>query len=259
METDPRVPPLAKELFEAYRSGSTIPIPSADCSLPIDLAYDVQEQIMKLKTEEINDPLVGYKLALADESSRKVMNADMPAYGHLTESNVFRPHAVVGISTTNRPFLEVEIVFKVVEELDYEQSEEEILERVLVGAGLEVPDSRYRNWFPNLDLFHFVCDSAAACRAVVGDMYSPEDVPDLMSAVLKQDGSVIAGPYAVVLKETPTKSLAWLVSALHARDQCLEPGNIVFTGSLIAPIAPEIGNYCAEIGTLAPIELSFVD
>jgi 2-keto-4-pentenoate hydratase len=80
---------------------------------------------------------------------------------------------------------------------------------------------------------------------------------DAVAATLTLDGQSVAAGRARDVLNSPWASLLWLVNGLVKSGLALEPGDVVLTGSMIAPYSPppgrETGTYVGDFGALGNV------
>src|SRR5699024_5267512 len=138
-------------------------------------------------------------------------------------------------------------MFVLTDDLTAEATEEEILTKSKIAPGLEVPDSRYKDWFPNFELMDLICDNGVTGKVVVGE---PVDSPDLhalpkVKMELFHNGEKIEKGIGSTVLENPASSVAWLVKKLAQRNKTLKKGMIISSGTFISPIRVKEGVYKA--------------
>src|SRR5690606_36405796 len=102
-----------------------------------------------------------------------------PAYGTLLKSSLVRSGEAVSFSKLFSPLIEPEILFILTEDLSPGADEEEILAKSELAAGIEIPDSRYKEWFPNFTLADLICDNTAVGRVAVSERVAPPSLEEL--------------------------------------------------------------------------------
>ncbi|MDU1490285.1 MAG: 2-keto-4-pentenoate hydratase, partial [Staphylococcus epidermidis] len=151
---------VAKVLFKAYRYKKPIDFISENYQLNEEEAYHVQEELIDQLTFKDRSTVTGYKVS---------MNTNEPAYGTLLSNQIVNDGASVSLSELFSPLLEPEIIFIVQEDLPYDADLETIRYHTRIAPGIEIPDARYKNWFPNFTLSDLISDNTATGLVVVGD------------------------------------------------------------------------------------------
>lgn len=138
---------FAQKLFNAQQTKQ--PLVEAEFAALVqdsDTAYLVQKEVTALKGQ----PVGGYKVSLTSERTQKLFDSDCPLFGRQVESKFFVSPCNLDLADYLDPLVEVELVFKAKEDLSPEDTLEDLLRKTTVAGGLEVPDSRFVDWFPNL-------------------------------------------------------------------------------------------------------------
>ena len=246
---------VSKTLYEARKRN--VPVEAKDINVNnLKEAYDIQDEILNLKKDD-GETLKGYKISLTSEGTQKLFNSTHPLYGAMTDKQIVK---TVSLNDYNDPLLELELVFIVQEELSSEDSVEDIMKKCTVAPGIEVPDGRYKNWFPNISMFHVIADTAVSGSVVIGEdqSFNYEDLKNIDGTIFFNGKSVKTGNSADVL-DHPTHAVKWLVEALDARGDKLTKGMFVSSGTFISPLQLEKGEYKAEYKTIGTVKLTVTD
>lgn len=85
-------------------------------------------------------------------------------------------------------------MFKLTADLPKDSDNLTILSNVKVVAGIEIPDARYIDWFPNFTLADLISDDTATGLIVVGKFVDPLDYDAFANIPLSlvKDGKEIA-------------------------------------------------------------------
>ncbi len=176
-------------------------------------SYRVQHAFTELKKE----PLGGYKVSLTSEQTQRMFNSDSPFYGAETASAWLENDASLQLSDLMDPLLEVEMVFTAKENLLPSDSLAELLDKVSVSAGVELPDSRFKDWFPSLPKYLVVADGAVGGRVVytkaTGREVSVDDLANVACTLTLNGKELGSGKSSEVLGN-PLSSLQWLVKKI---------------------------------------------
>src|SRR3954453_23952918 len=150
----------AELLDEAARSHRSIePFGSSLGAAP----YELQSAVVARRARRLGSEPIGYKVALTSPATQAALRTHEPAIGRLLAADVLPTGSTVALDSMFSPVLEAELVFRVREDLPMHASTEQIAQRCEVAAGLECPDSRYRDWFggeyPVLALADVIADN----------------------------------------------------------------------------------------------------
>ncbi|CAM4342257.1 2-keto-4-pentenoate hydratase [Lacicoccus alkaliphilus] len=242
----------ADELYEAYVEKVPLALGSIGVA-SLEEAYQIQEQVLKMKINDNDEILRGYKVSLTSEETQDIFNHDEPLYGALTNKNLINN---AKYSDYNEPKLEMEIAFLVQENLSIDDSEEDIIRKCLIAPGLEIPDGRYKDWFPNASKYEIVADSAVAGGVTFGQSdFSTYEKLDDIKGVLTLDGEVIKEGRSSEVMGHPAKAVKWLIGKLHAHGKIVEAGKVISSGTFNLPVELEKGYYEAVYENIGKVSL----
>lgn len=244
----PKETELAKELFQAWQTLE--PLKAADFTYAAtddEAAYRIQEEFALLKNETAG----GYKVSLTSKQTQQMFNSEEPLYGREMKSQFLTSPAAFPLSEMMSPLCEVELVFKAKEDLLPGDSLKGLLNKVTVAAGIEIPDSRFRDWFPVLSKYFVISDSAVAGRVIyakeldAAKHFTVESMAHI-ACELKHNGETIANGKSSEVLGNPLNSLKWLVGKLAAQGKTLSAGQRVSSGTFVLPPALKKGTYIAS-------------
>ncbi len=239
---------LTQALYNAWKSQE--PLNEDDWSnLATDdeTAYRVQNELTKLK----NEPLGGYKVSLTSEETQNMFFADEPLYGAQLASHFLHTPALVHLSDLMEPLVEVELVFRAKEDLSTDDTLEDLMNKTTIAPALEVPDSRFRNWFPSLSKYMIMADDAVGELVVYGDefdtnLFSSVDALGYINCTLFYNGENLRSGRSTEVLGNPLRSLKWLVDKLATQNKTLLKGQQVSSGTLILPHSLAKGTWQAQ-------------
>jgi 2-keto-4-pentenoate hydratase len=232
----------AAALLGAYRSGT--PVPPVVTTYPhatIADAYRIQQEQVRCWTEA-GDQVRGHKLGLVSAAMQRQMGVHEPDYGHLTASMFHPEHQPIPVGTFIQPRIEPEIAFVLGAPL---RGPGVTVADAIAAVGyllpaLEIVDSRIQDW--KLSIVDTIADNGSSGMAVLGSTpIDPTDVdPRTVSCELTKNGTVTETGTGAAVLGSPFKALAWLANTIGALGVCLEPGQVVLSGSMTRaiPIAP---------------------
>jgi 2-keto-4-pentenoate hydratase len=191
-----------------------------------------------------------------------------PLAGRLLSGQVDADGATISLAGNGMRVAEPEFVFRFGADLPprgqpYEVAQ--VLDAVsTLHLGLEVPDSRFED-FAHAGQAQLLADCACAHRFVLGpeagvDWRALDLRRHVVHARVTRDGATrIArqGDGSAVLGD-PRVALAWLVNDIAARGLAMSAGQLVTTGTCMAPL--EIGpgdEVVADFGTLGQVSARF--
>src|SRR5699024_9788505 len=184
--------------------------------------------------------------------TQNLFGSNSPLYGGMTDRSVLTS---ISLGNYNQPLLEMELIFLVDDEIYPGDSETEIMNKCRIAPGAEIPDGRYENWFPNINLHEIIADCAVSGAVIYGAArkFTHDEVEDI-KGVLSFDGTQIKEGQSTEVLGHPAKSIQWLVKALARTDKRLVPGLFVSSGTFNLPVSLEPGNYTVEYQNVGKIE-----
>lgn len=247
---------MATVLYEAYLKGQTIPKEQIPASLEKRTAYAIQHAVTANKTSRGQEELKGYKISLTSRETQELFQSETPLYGALTTSAL--SDGIIELDSMSSPLIEIELIFIAKEDLSAADDILTLLKKTQVAPGIEVPDSRFDDWFPKISLGQVVADSAVAGRIVTGsplDNVSYEQLEKLPGK-LTFDGQEIAADTSAEVLDHPVNALHWLVNELDGHGLTVKKGMSISSGTFILPKKLERGLYEASYGELGSVTLT---
>ena len=149
-------------------------------------------------------------------------------------------------------------MFKLTADLPKDADNLTILSNVKVAAGIEIPDARYIDWFPNFTLADLISDDTATGLIVVGKFVDPLDYDAFANIPLSlvKDGKEIATGLSNEVLGNPIESVKWLNNKLQSQDKQLKKDQIISSGTFISPLTLEEGNYTASYGEVGSVDIT---
>lgn len=218
-------------------------------------AYDLQRAFVARRSERTGSRPSGYKIAFTSPAAQSAVATGGYASGVLLESDILRSGATVRLSERFTPILEVELAIRVLEDIDGDTPLDEVAERTEVAAAVEIPESRFANWFggeyPALSVTEVVGDNCLAGLVVVGSDWTPTSEVDLTetTATLHFDGELVRSGSVGLVVPGPVAALSWLAGQLAARGDGLSAGHIISSGTWTDTIRLSPGRYVAAFGS----------
>jgi 2-oxo-3-hexenedioate decarboxylase len=249
---------IADALIAAERERKAIaPFTDADPGLDAETGYQAQRLVVQHRLDR-GERLIGAKLGLTSRAKQEAMGVHEPLYGWLT-SDMVHPHGEpLPLDELIHPRAEPEIAFLIGRELRAPATITSVLEATdAVLAAVEVLDSRYEDF--RFRLPDVIADNASGSRIVFGPRARvPDDVCDLrlLGCVLRAQGDVVATAAGGAVMGHPAAAVAWLVNRLSPQDWPLEPGALVLSGGLTAPVPMRPGSVVsAEFDGLGTVDV----
>ncbi|WP_434652029.1 2-keto-4-pentenoate hydratase [Pseudomonas sp. R3-56] len=205
--------------------------------------YALQREALR-RRQAGGEQLSGWKVAFAGRAAQERFGLDEPVLGGLTDAMAVEPGSAVALARLIQPKLEIELAFVLGRALEPGfHSDEDILAAVSeVAPAFEIADCRWQGW--RFGVGAFLADNAAAGLYCLGPRvrFSPDQLPHV-NYRLECDGVACGERNVLAREDTPVSNLCWLVRRLLADGQCVEAGQVVLSGSLLAPLDIRPGEY----------------
>ncbi|CAH1851878.1 2-keto-4-pentenoate hydratase [Convivina praedatoris] len=239
---------LAQALYQAYTSQVALDMAEwEDLVHDDETAYRVQARLMDLKGQAVG----GYKVSLTSQQTQDMFDSKEPLFG----AQVFQ-HFVASPATLSLkddlmdPLAEVELVFKAKETLSPSDSLAELAQKTTVAPGIEVPDARFKEWFPSLSKYLVMADAAVGGYVVYGTECDTTDLSMTnlteVTTTLYHDGQEVAQGNSAEVLGNPLNSLQWLVKKLASQGKELTAGQRVSSGTFLLPPHLTVGEWRAS-------------
>jgi 2-keto-4-pentenoate hydratase len=227
----------ARELVKAEDERKPIDPVTERIEVSIEDAYQIQLEIVEIKKHR-GEKVIGKKIGLTSKRIQQAFGVHQPDYGHILDKLIAREGLPIAISEFIQPKIEAEMAF--------------ILANRLIGPGVtaaevlrctsgvlpvfEIIDSRIKDW--KIKIQDTIADNASIGRVILGSPISAVYGVDLRTAgvVIRKNGEVVETAAGAAVLGNPAESVAWLVNKLAEYNVALEKGELVISGSLIAPI-----------------------
>ncbi|PAD39632.1 2-keto-4-pentenoate hydratase [Terribacillus sp. 7520-G] len=252
---------LAAQLLKVYETGDPMDFISRQYELTPEQAYEVQETFVSVRAERTGKVKKGHKISMTSPATQALFGATEPAYGTLFDDTIHTGDTEVELASMMSPLLEPEIVFVLKEDLSIGAGEEEILEKSILSAGIEIPDSRFADWFPKFQLADLICDNGVTGKVVVSDK-GRDDLTmtevERIKLTLTLDGKDIGTGFASEVMGNPVTSVAWLTQKLAAKNISLKEGMAISSGTFLSPVPLGTGRYEADFSLLGKVRLQVI-
>lgn len=250
---------VSEKITEAHEAGRPTEFIRHQYTVDEQTAYAVQDTVVNALSAAGQGELAGYKISMTSAATQAIANTHEPAYGTLLKSHLLKSGETVSLSSMFSPLIETEIMFILTEDLSAGADEEEILRKCKIAAGIEIPDSRYKDWFPNFSLADLICDNTAVGRVVVSEPMEPPSFEELANIQMElfHNGAKISEGTASAVLDNPASAVAWLSRKLAANGKALTKGMVVSSGTFISPLAAEEGIYTVSYSTLGQVAITF--
>lgn len=246
---------IASSLLEAERARSPLSINDVPFLSEED-GYRIQMLVREHAAERGDEP-AGYKISMTSSEIQASLGTDQPGIGFLRKSRILQSPARVRASDLSEPMIESELVFVVMEELPARPSEQDLLEGTRVAAGIEIPDSRFAQWFGRLPVGALLADSAVAGLVVWSPTISEWTFASVAQTrvELRLEDGVIAEGQADYVMGNPAHALTWLAQKLSERGSRLMKGDVVSSGTFHLPMTLRPGRYTARFDGFGEAEV----
>ena len=222
---------LELDLAERNRLGVR-PLTKRPSGLTREEAWSIASARDRLRAAR-GEVCTGYKLGWTSEAMRRALGIDEPNFGTLW-AYMRVDDGILDLGRLIHPRAEPEVAF--------------VADSVLQGAGvtaddvvgggrwavaIEVVDPRWTTW--DFDWLDNTADGSSAAAYVVGAFQSPGVRPETFRLTMEA-GAVTREGTGEAAMGSPAEAVAYLVRQLHDRGEALQPGMVVLTGGITAPI-----------------------
>lgn len=222
-----------------------------------DTAYAVQDAVMAKKM----GPAAGYKVSLTSEETQKMFDSDSPLYGAQVAERFVPTPCTLDLRHLNEPLVEVEFCFTAKKDLSADMSLDELLHNCTVAGDMEVPDARFKAWFPTLSKYLVMSDCAVGGYVLYG---TPVDGAELtvdgmakVHAKAYHDGEFVKEGDSSEVLGNPVNSLKWLVGKLESQGKRFKKGMHASVGTVFVPPAFTAGEWRVEFsGPFGTLEVT---
>lgn len=222
-----------------------------------DTAYAVQDAVMAKKM----GPVAGYKVSLTSEETQKMFDSDSPLYGAQVAERFVPTPCTLDLRHLNEPLVEVEFCFTAKKDLSADMSLDELLHNCTVAGDMEVPDARFKAWFPTLSKYLVMSDCAVGGYVLYG---TPVDGAELtvdgmakVHAKAYHDGEFVKEGDSSEVLGNPVNSLKWLVGKLESQGKRFKKGMHASVGTVFVPPAFTAGEWRVEFsGPFGTLEVT---
>ena len=263
--TKAEIAAVASELLEAEEAGTQIPLISQRFpAMTLHDAYAIQTAQMEQKLSA-GRTILGWKIGLTSKIMQDALGIDTPDSGVLYDTMLFHSGDQIPKGRFIQPRVEAEIAFMLKEDIDAKATRDDVLAATdYIVPALEILDTRVMRKDPATGearkIFDTVADNAANAGIVVGHQHhQPQDF-DLrwVGAIVRSGGDVVATGLGAAVLDDPVLSVQWLAQRMETYGQQIKAGQVVLSGSFIAPIeCPPGTDICADFGPMGRVDLVF--
>lgn len=253
---------LADMLWDAEEKRVQIPrLTELYPEMTVEDAYRIQLENVGRRLSA-GEKLIGMKIGLTSQGMQKLLNVDVPDYGHLFAGMLLPEGQACRASSLIQPKVEGELSF--------------CLNRTLKGPGvtaadvyeavryvvpsLEIVDSRIKDW--KIHLQDTIADNGSSARLVLGARMTPIEQVDmrLTGMTLEKNGQLVNSGTTAEVWGNPAAAVACLANMLAEFGIELKAGSIVMAGALTAAIPVAAGDsVTASFAGMGGVTVRFVD
>lgn len=263
--SDTDVQSLAAALLKAEESREQIGLISLQHpDITLDDAYAIQKAQIKQKLAT-GRTIIGWKIGLTSKIMQDALGITTPDSGVLYDDMMFTSGSIVPKDRFIQPRIEAEIAFVLKDTITGKASREDVLDATdYVTPAIEILDTRIvrkdaESGKPRV-IYDTVSDNAANAGIVVGDARHDPRKFDLRwtGAVVYSGKDVVATGLGAAVLDDPVESVLWLSRRMETYGQHLEAGQIVLSGSFVAPIeCPSGTSIIADYGPFSSVNIDF--
>ena len=196
---------------------------------------------------------------------QQALNIDIPDSGVLFDDMLFENGATIPKGRFIQPRIEAEIAFIMKNDVRGDNiTNQDILNATeYVAPSLEILDTRIIRVDENgnvRSVLDTISDNAANAGIVLGaERFSPNEVDMRWAgAIVKRNDEVEATGLGAGVLDNPVTSMVWLANRLNQYGDYIRAGDIVLSGSFIAPIeAPSGAEFNADFGSFGSVTCNF--
>ncbi|WP_121067233.1 2-oxo-hept-4-ene-1,7-dioate hydratase [Chachezhania antarctica] len=263
--TDTQIEDAAEALLTAEDTGTQIGLLSLKYpGMDLDDAYRIQAAQMVRKLAS-GRTIAGWKIGLTSKIMQDALGIATPDSGVLYDDMLFASGVAIAAGRFIQPRVEAEIAFVMKSPLDGDVTRDDVLAATdYVVPSLEILDTRIQRRDPETGqarvIVDTISDNAANAGIVTGAQHHAVDAHDLrwVGAILRKNGEVEATGLGAAVLDDPVTSLVWLARRMHQYGQKIEAGQVILSGSFIAPVECPPGTVIeADFGAFGDVFVSF--
>ncbi|SPF81648.1 2-oxo-hept-4-ene-1,7-dioate hydratase [Pseudoprimorskyibacter insulae] len=263
--TDTQITQAAADLLAAEDTRSQIGLLSLrHPGMTLDDAYRIQSAQMA-QNLAAGRKIIGWKIGLTSKVMQEALNIDTPDSGVIYDDMLFETGGTVPAGRFIQPRVEAEIAFVMKAPLDGDVTREDVLAATdYVVPSLEILDTRIQRQDPATGrarvITDTISDNAANAGLVLGAERHAPDTHDLRwtGAIVRKNGEVVSTGLGAAVLDDPVMGLVWLAQRMHAYGQKIEAGQVVLSGSFIAPLECPPGTQIeADFGPFGFVAIGF--
>lgn len=232
--------------------------------ITLDDAYAIQSAQMAQKLAQ-GRKIIGWKIGLTSKVMQDALGIDTPDSGVLYDDMLFETGSTIPAGRFIQPRVEAEIAFVMKAPLDGNVTREDVLAATeAVVPSLEILDTRILRADPATGqarkIFDTVSDNAANAGIVLGQERHPPAAHDLRwtGAIVRKNAEVVATGLGAAVLDDPVMGIVWLARRMGQYGQRIEAGQVILSGSFIAPLeCPPGTTIDADFGGFGSVSIAF--
>lgn len=248
---------FSQVLYEAYKDKTALSKEKFPSGIDLEEAYKMQHAFTEYKKNS-DEKLKGYKISMTSPETQAWFDANEPLYGQMSDAQVVSEISLK--DDTLEPLVELELVFVVTGNLTSDSTDDEIIRNTKIAPGIEIPDSRFNDWFPKVSKEQICADAAVSGKVCYGEPKSYDyKMIDNINGKLLFNGELLAEGASSVVMEHPINALKWLIKKLEGHNLSLEKGMFVTAGTFVLPKKLEKGVYEGVFENVGSISIEVRD
>ncbi|HKD46826.1 MAG TPA: 2-oxo-hepta-3-ene-1,7-dioic acid hydratase [Rhizomicrobium sp.] len=233
--------------------------------MTIEDGYRVQRAWVENKLAS-GRKVIGHKIGLTSRAMQRSSNINEPDYGVLLDDMLFCNNSDVPVGRFIEPRVEVELAFILKDRISGPDCTIADVMKATdwIAPMIEIIDARIQRVDPETGttrkVFDTIADNAANAGLVLGDTRIAPGAVDLrwVPALLYRNGVIEDSGVAAAVLGHPALGVAWLANKLAPWKESLEAGEIILSGSFIAPLFAAPGDqFHADYGSFGSISVRF--
>ncbi len=250
-------------LFDLWRQGRQIDALPENLR-PVDRMDGYRIQALLEKRSSF--PLFGWKIAATSSAGQAHINVDGPLAGRLLAERAFAGGAARSFGANRMAVAEAEFAFRMGRDLPPRAApynEDEALAAVeSLHPAIEIPDSRFAD-FTRAGAAQLIADNACAHEFVLGEAApeswratDPAEREARLTVRSSTGGAIVRQGRGCNVLGGPLIALTWLINELSGIGVTLRAGEVVTTGTCVAPPPIAAGDRIeADFGALGSTTL----
>jgi len=226
----PSLHKFASQLDEAARAGVAVAqLSEIYPDLDVTTGYAIQKLVIQRRVCR-GKRIVGIKMGLTSRAKMRQVGVDQVIWGRLTEDMRVDEGSDLTLAGRIHPRAEPEIVFILKKPIAGRVSAAEAMSAVeAVAPGMEIIDSRYRNFKFNLP--DVVADNASSSGFVVGPLHPAGTDIGNLGIVVRVDGEAVQIGSSAAILGHPVRALVAAARMVGEAGESLQAGDIVHGGA----------------------------